>query len=238
MSILEAPATSTAFTDRTGDITQDLLRLPAGHFYTMLADPPWRFDNSTGKIAPEHRRLFRYGSMTLDKIMALPVERVMAPTTAHLYLWVPNALLPDGLRVMAAWGFKYKTNLVWHKIRRDGGWDGRGVGFYFRNVTELLLFGIRGKNARTLAPGRTQVNLIATRKREHSRKPHEVYPIIESCSPGPYLELFARTDAQVGLFPHRQQVWTRLGDEADDEAILDRIQEQQLAAHDPGELEW
>ena len=98
---------------------------------------------------------------------------------------MPNALLPEGLHVMAAWGFAYKSNIVWHKVRKDGGSDGRGVGFYFRNVTELILFGVRGRNARTLAPGRRQVNLIATRKREHSRKPDEQYAIIEACSPGP-----------------------------------------------------
>jgi N6-adenosine-specific RNA methylase IME4 len=156
-----------------------------------VADPPWRFQNSTGKVAPEHRRLSRYGTLSLDEIKSLPVGEVVAPT-AHLYLWVPNALLAEGLAVMAAWGFTYKSNIVWHKIRRDGGSDGRGVGFYFRNVTELVLFGVRGKNARTLAPGRRQVNFIASRKREHSRKPDELYPIIEACSPGPYLELFAR----------------------------------------------
>jgi N6-adenosine-specific RNA methylase IME4 len=160
-------------------------------FGTILADPPWQFTNKTGKVAPEHRRLSRYGTMTLDAIMALPVERLAAPT-AHLYLWCPNALLPDGLAVMKAWGFSYKSNIVWHKVRKDGGSDGRGVGFYFRNVTELLLFGVRGKNARTLAPGRRQVNLLATRKREHSRKPYEQYELIEACSPGPFLELFAR----------------------------------------------
>lgn len=129
--------------------------------------------------------------MKLDEIMALPVEQLTAPT-AHLYLWVPNALLPEGLKVMEAWGFEYKSNVVWHKIRKDGGPDGRGVGFYFRNVTELVLFGVKGKNARTLAPGRRQVNFLATQKREHSRKPDEFYNIVESCSPGPYLELFAR----------------------------------------------
>lgn len=160
-------------------------------FATVLADPPWQFANRTGKIAPEHKRLSRYGTMTLDDIAALPVPQIVAPT-AHLYLWCPNALLPDGLAVMKAWGFTYKSNLVWHKIRKDGGSDGRGVGFYFRNVTELILFGVRGKNARTLAPGRSQVNLLGTRKREHSRKPDEQYDIIEECSRGPYLELFAR----------------------------------------------
>jgi N6-adenosine-specific RNA methylase IME4 len=160
-------------------------------FATILADPPWQFVNRTGKIAPEHRRLSRYGTMNLAEIMELPVAEITKPT-AHLYLWVPNALLPDGLAVMKAWGFTYKSNLVWHKVRKDGGSDGRGVGFYFRNVTELILFGVRGKNARTLNPGRSQVNLLATRKREHSRKPEEQYGLIEACSPGPYLELFAR----------------------------------------------
>jgi len=169
------------------------LRAFAGErrFATILVDPPWRFTNKTGKIAPEHKRLSRYGTMTLAEIMALPVGAIAAER-AHLYLWCPNALLPDGLAVLQAWGFGYKSNIVWHKVRKDGGSDGRGVGFYFRNVTELILFGVRGKNARTLAPGRRQVNLLATRKREHSRKPDEQYEIIEACSPGPYLELFAR----------------------------------------------
>jgi N6-adenosine-specific RNA methylase IME4 len=163
----------------------------ARDFATILCDPPWQFDNRTGKVASEHRHLHRYRTMSLEEILTLPVGDLCA-STAHLYLWVPNALLPDGLAVMRAWGFTYKSNIVWHKVRKDGGSDGRGVGFYFRNVTELLLFGARGKNARTLAPGRRQVNYIATRKREHSRKPDEIYPIIEACSPGPFLELFAR----------------------------------------------
>ncbi len=173
-------------------VAEDLRACAGGHsFGTILADPPWQFQNRTGKVAPEHRRLSRYGTMTLDDIKSLPVSEVAAPVS-HLYLWVPNALLPEGLAVMAAWGFAYKSNIVWHKIRKDRGSDGRGVGFYFRNVTELILFGVRGKNARTLAPGRSQVNLVASRKREHSRKPDEIYPIIEACSPGPRLELFAR----------------------------------------------
>jgi N6-adenosine-specific RNA methylase IME4 len=160
-------------------------------FGCILADPPWQFVNRTGKMAPEHKRLSRYGTMDLATISALPIAAISAPTS-HLYLWVPNALLPEGLQVMKAWGFTYKSNIVWHKIRKDGGSDGRGVGFYFRNVTELVLFGTRGKNARTLQPGRTQVNYLGTRKREHSRKPDELYDIIEACSPGPRVELFSR----------------------------------------------
>jgi N6-adenosine-specific RNA methylase IME4 len=184
----------------------DLLRWCGNRrFSTVLADPPWQFQNKTGKVAPEHRRLNRYGTLMLDDIKVLPVAKV-TESPAHLYLWVPNALLAEGLAVMDAWGFTYKSNIVWHKIRKDGGPDGRGVGFYFRNVTELVLFGVRGKNARTLAPGRRQVNFIATRKREHSRKPDELYPIIEACSRGPYLELFAR-GARKG--------WHAWGDQAD-----------------------
>jgi N6-adenosine-specific RNA methylase IME4 len=178
-------------------------------FKTILADPPWQFQNRTGKIAPEHKRLNRYGTLTLEDIKALPVSSAAAET-AHLYMWVPNALLPAALDVMGAWGFTYKSNIVWHKLRKDGGSDGRGVGFYFRNVTELLLFGVRGKNARTLQPGRTQVNYIGTRKREHSRKPDEQYDVIQSCSPGPYLELFARGE---------RPGWAIWGNQADESYV-------------------
>jgi N6-adenosine-specific RNA methylase IME4 len=173
---------------------------------TILADPPWQFKNKTGKIAPEHRRLSRYLTIRVEDIAAMPIESVVS-ARAHLYLWCPNALLPEGIAVMKAWGFSYKSNLVWHKVRKDGGSDGRGVGFYFRNVTELVLFGVRGKNARTLDPGRSQVNLLATRKREHSRKPDELYDIIEMCSPGPFLELFARGT---------RRGWATWGNQADD----------------------
>ncbi|MBV8972672.1 MAG: S-adenosylmethionine-binding protein [Sphingomonadaceae bacterium] len=183
-------------------------RLRGRRFPTILADPPWQFVNRTGKMAPEHKRLSRYGTMTLAEIAALPVVD-HAADTAHLYLWVPNALLLEGLAVMAAWGFAYKSNIVWHKVRKDGGPDGRGVGFYFRNVTELVLFGVRGRNVRTLAPGRRQVNIIKSRKREHSRKPDELYDLVEACSTGPYLELFAR-----GSRPG----WATWGEQADDYA--------------------
>lgn len=177
-------------------------------FGTILADPPWQFNNRTGKVAPEHRRLNRYSTLALSEICEIPVH-LAANDPAHLYLWVPNALLPEGLEVMKAWGFEYKANLVWHKVRKDGGPDGRGVGFYFRNTTELILFGTRGK-LRTLAPGRRQVNIMRTQKREHSRKPDEQYDIIESCSPGPFLELFGRGG---------RKKWTTWGNQADEYII-------------------
>jgi N6-adenosine-specific RNA methylase IME4 len=175
-----------------------------GRFGTILIDPPWRFNNRTGKNAPEHQRLMRYATMPLEEILALPVASLVLPQS-HLYLWVPNALLAEGLMVMHQWGFTYKTYLMWEKIRKDGQPDGRGTGFYFRNVTEVILFGTRGR-LRTLAPGRRQVNVIRSQKREHSRKPDELYGVIEQCSPGPRLELFAR---------HYRDGWTQWGDQLD-----------------------
>lgn len=170
----------------------DFRAFTAGKRYrTIYADPPWQFQNRTGKVAPEHKRLSRYSTMTVPEICRLPVAEA-ADEKSHLYLWVPNALLPQGLEVMEAWGFEYKTNIIWEKVRKDGMPDGRGVGFYFRNVTEILLFGIRGEKNRTLDPGRSQVNLIRAIKREHSRKPDEFIGLIERCSPAPFLEIFAR----------------------------------------------
>jgi len=189
---------STAVSDLSSELRNQV-------FGTVLADPPWRFINRTGKVAPEHRRLTRYDTLSVTEIAELPIRNHVVDV-AHCYLWVPNALLPYGLRVLEAWGFEYKTNLIWHKIKKDGGSDGRGVGFYFRNVTEILLFGVRGKGARTLDHGRRQVNLIASRKREHSRKPDEQYELIEQCSWGPYLELFGRGS---------RENWTVWGNQAE-----------------------
>ncbi|MBI4617074.1 MAG: S-adenosylmethionine-binding protein [Planctomycetes bacterium] len=175
-----------------------------GRFGTILIDPPWRFTNRTGKVGPEHRRLHRYETLSFDEIAALPVGTLAAPKS-HLYLWTPNALLPEAIEILRAWGFTYKTNIVWLKIRKDRGPDGRGVGFYFRNVTEMLLFGVKGR-IRTLAPGRRQVNVVLERKQEHSRKPDGAYRLIEECSPEPFLELFAR---------RRRPGWEQWGDEVD-----------------------
>lgn len=181
-----------------------MLRDLPKHFGTILIDPPWRFLNRTGKMAPEHKRLHRYPTMSFDEIAELPVGKLALPNS-HLYLWCPNALLLEVPTIMKAWGFTYKTNIVWYKIRKDGGPDGRGVGFYFRNVTELLLFGVKG-HLRTLKPGRTQVNIMISRKQEHSRKPESAHKIIRQCSPGPYLELFAR---------ERVKGWMQWGDQVD-----------------------
>ena len=154
-------------------------------FGTILADPPWRFMNRTGKMAPEHRRLLRYSTMKLEDIVALPVKQC-ALQESHLYMWVPTL---EGLEVMKA--LHVQDDLVWYKIRKDGGPDGRGV-------RDQLVLSIE------VEPGRRQVNIIRSRKREHSRKPDELYDVIEACSPGPYLELFAR---------HPRDGWTQWGDE-------------------------
>lgn len=183
-------------------------QVPQIGYGTILADPPWRFLNRTGKVAPEHKRLSRYETLSVEEIKQIPVY-VVASEKCHLYLWVPNALLQEGLEVMKSWGFQYKTNIIWHKIRKDGGPDGRGVGFYFRNTTELVLFGTKG-NLRTLSPGRSQVNIIRSQKKEHSRKPNELYDIIEKCSPGPYLEIFARG---------QRHKWDVFGDQAEEYSI-------------------
>jgi N6-adenosine-specific RNA methylase IME4 len=183
---------------------QSLLEAVQGKYGTILIDPPWRFANRTGKMAPEHKRLHRYETLSFEEIAALPVAKIAAEKS-HLYLWCPNALLAEALGIMKAWGFTYKTNIVWYKVRKDGGPDGRGVGFYFRNVTELVLFGIKGR-IRTLAPGRRQVNILVSRKEEHSKKPDAIYDLVQRCSPGPYLELFAR---------ERVRGWTQWGDELD-----------------------
>lgn len=183
---------------------QSLLEAVQGKYGAILVDPPWRFANRTGKMAPEHKRLHRYPTMSFEDIAALPVGKIAAEKS-HLYLWCPNALLAEALGIMKGWGFTYKTNIVWYKVRKDGGPDGRGVGFYFRNVTELVLFGIKGR-IRTLAPGRRQVNILVSRKEEHSKKPDAIYDLVERCSPGPYCELFGR---------QRVKAWTQWGDEVD-----------------------
>jgi N6-adenosine-specific RNA methylase IME4 len=174
-------------------------------FHTILADPPWSFFNRTGRVSPENKKHYHYPTLSLEEIMKIPVQQCLIEPS-HLYLWVPNALLDQGLAVMKAWGFTYKTNIVWRKIRKDGENDGSGVGFYFRNMTELALFGVRGKSARTLDAGRTQINLISSQKREHSRKPAKLYDLIERCSKPDYLEIFAR---------NRRAGWKQWGNQVD-----------------------
>lgn len=175
-----------------------------GGFRCVLADPPWRFGNRRSGMSPEGGLRPRYRTMALADICDMPVASIVADN-AHLYLWVPSALLPEGLKVMSCWGFRYTTSITWVKTRLDGEPDGSGVGWYFRNATELLLFGVRG-SLRTLPAARSMTNVIAARRREHSRKPVEQYHLIEQSSPGPRVELFVR-EARPG--------WAVWGDESE-----------------------
>jgi len=147
------------------------------NFRTILADPPWDVLQRSGRGAHRH-----YSLMTVDEIAALPVGK-LAHTEAHLWLWVTNATLFAGQAVMGAWGFTYRSCLTWVK-------PGLGLGSsYLRNNTEHLLFGTKGR-----APVlyRSQPTWLFAPKQDHSHKPEEQYAVIERCSPGPYLELFAR----------------------------------------------
>lgn len=171
-------------------VAKDFLTQFIKPFKTILADPPWRFKSRNGKLSPEHDKCYRYPTLTLNEIKSIPVQLV-ADKNSHLYLWIPVSMIKDGLEVMANWGFNYKTSITWEKTRKDGLPDGSGYGHYFRNATELILFGVRG-SLNTHKLSHSFPNIIRSRKREHSRKPDEQYELIESCSPGPYLELFAR----------------------------------------------
>lgn len=146
-------------------------------FSTILADPPWDVLQRGGRGAHLH-----YSLMTTDEIATLSVGK-LAKADAHLWLWVTNATLFAGRVVMEAWGFTYRSCLTWVK-------PGLGLGSsYLRNNTEHLLLGTKGK-----APVlyRSQPTWLFAPKQEHSHKPEEQYAVIERCSPGPYLELFAR----------------------------------------------
>ena len=144
-------------------------------FKTILADPPWSYGKGWGWGAGEY-----YPLMKTDDICKL---KVPSADNAHLYLWTPNGMIPNALKVMNAWGFKYKTCITWVKHRSI-------FGYYFKGQTEQLLFGVKGK----LAPqDRCQTTLLKAKIRKHSQKPNGIYEIIEKVSPPPYLELFARS---------------------------------------------
>lgn len=152
--------------------------LPTGTFRTIVADPPWRFEQDWGDgLAEDH-----YQSLATDEICALPIGERAAPDS-HLYLWAPVSKVPDALRVCDAWGFRYLSLLTWVK-------PGLGLGTYWRVSTEHIVFGVRGK-LRTTPNHR---NWFEASRREHSRKPEQFYELVEQASPAPFLELFARRD--------------------------------------------
>lgn len=131
------------------------------------------------------------GGGAFEELCALPVAEHM-DDRAHCYLWVPNTLLPEGMSLLRSWGFKYTSNIVWQKSSDIQGEEGPEI---FTDATALLLFGIRGKNVRTLAPARSTVNFLqpdAGGDPALAQKPDAQYGLIERCSWGPFLELFGR----------------------------------------------
>ncbi len=158
---------------------------------TIVLDPPWDWGDE-GDVSQFGRARPRYATMPLTDIAALPIERLSEPN-AHIYLWITNRSLPKGFNLLDRWGFRYITMLTWCK-------PSIGMGNYFRGSTEQVLFGVRG----SLALQRHDVGtwFQAPRGNEHSAKPDSLYELVERCSPGPWLELFAR---------HERQGWTVWG---------------------------
>lgn len=168
-------------------------------YRTILADPPWDI-NQRGKYSTRSAES-HYDLMPLERIKAMPVADLYVENS-HLYLWIPNGLLQEGLDVIKAWGFTYRSPLLWIKPRL-------GLGNYIRNASEICLFATRGK-----APVKfhAQPNWLFAPQQEHSHKPEEQYAIIERLSHGPYLELFAR---------RRQPGWDAWGNEIDSDIQIE-----------------
>jgi N6-adenosine-specific RNA methylase IME4 len=185
--------------------TDDLAQLIArgDKFGSIYADPPWVYDNQTTRAATGNH----YGGLTVDELCALPV-RELAADDAHLHLWTTNAFLFDCARIFDAWGFEFRSTFVWVKPQMC-------IGNYWRNSHEFLLTGIRG-DAKRFNDHSLKSWLECDRSR-HSEKPFVVRDFIRRASPGPYLEMFARTPADGWtcwgneierglLFPHAEAV--------------------------------
>lgn len=151
-------------------------------FRTVVADPPWPYENSSSGVGAVDDE---YGTMTFEDICGLPVAQWVAPD-AHLYLWVTNAKLLDYdySLLVNAWGFSYKTLLTWHKTAC------LGIGHYFRGETEHVLFCTRGRG--TIEPGLRERNLFAAPRGRHSVKPDSFFDLVERVSPEPRIEMFSR----------------------------------------------
>lgn len=174
--------------------SREMVQAPS-RFRTIMADPPWDIGQKGRRGAREH-----YPVLPVERIKALPVAG-LAEENAHLYLWVVNGGIREGMDVMEAWGFTYRSPLTWIKPRM-------GLGNYLRNQTEHLLLGTRG---RAPVKFRGQGTWMYAPLQEHSHKPEEQYAVIERLSDGPYLELFAR---------RRQPGWYVWGNEVDADIVL------------------
>jgi N6-adenosine-specific RNA methylase IME4 len=173
-----------------------MAQAPTKKYRTIVADPPWRYD-----VKPPEGGT-PYPTMTPEELAGLPVG-MWANEDSHLYLWTTNSFLVEAHRIMAAWGFEYKTLLTWIKRKRPPNVDNWiGMGFYYRGVTEHVLFGVRGSLhlKRNNAP-----NVFYAPHGQHSEKPAAFYDLVESASHGPYLDVFARAN---------RFNWDTFGDEA------------------------
>jgi N6-adenosine-specific RNA methylase IME4 len=158
--------------------------LGSARFATIVIDPPWDWGDE-GDVDQLGRAKPVYGTMPIGELLALPVGSY-ADESCHLYLWITNRSLPKGFQLIEKWGFRYVTCVTWVK-------PSYGMGNYFRGQTEHLLFGVKGSQPLK----RKDVGTVFNAPRGphgHSSKPIAVYPLIESCSPGPYLEIFARSE--------------------------------------------
>jgi len=176
-------------------------------FKTLYADPPWSFDD---KLDPT--RTLEYRTLSREELLKLPVKDIMADD-AHLYLWSTSSHLHEALHLMSAWGFTYKTLIPWIKRTKNGKLH-FGMGHYFRAAHEPCLFGVRG--SLKTATNNTRNVLFATKPDRHSGKPDEMYRLIETNSPGPYLELFSR---------NKRPGWIMVGDDIDGRDIRKALQD-------------
>lgn len=195
-------------------------------YSTILADPPWDYDHGQGALGtrPRPGKNFggvdrQYQTMKVPDIMALPVADLVAPN-AHLYLWTTNQFMDEAYDICRAWGFAPKTILTWVKTYDTAGqtslFGGEvpelrprvGMGHYFKGATEHILFGVRGSLGLLVD---NQVNVFYAPVGRHSEKPEESYRLIERCSTGPFLELFARK---------KRPGWDRWGNEVESTIAL------------------
>lgn len=212
MTMLEQPAALAA---------RPLQRVVGRQYATVVADPPWEY-KTPGQIGKtlEHRpnrdkglskhgagSVARYGAMSMDELMRLRVEEVVADD-AHLYLWTTNGFMEQAHALALAWGFKQKTIITWTKIRQADGQPSMKMGYYYRGATEHCLFCVRG-SLRTRGPAHPTA--ILHPRMPHSVKPDYFYQMAEEQSPGPYLEMFAR---------RRRDGWDAFGDEIESDVIL------------------
>lgn len=168
-----------------------------GNFATIVADPPWPYDNKDGPRATAAHRpnswdtactgsAPRYGSMSIKDLCGMLIPKA---DNAHLYLWTTNSFLVEAHEVAKAWGFKPKTIITWGKVKPDGKTPSMKAGYYFRGATEHVLFCVRG--VLRLA-GAASPTLHLSPRLSHSVKPEWFYEMVEQQSPGPRLEMFAR----------------------------------------------